>query len=168
MEHVKSGNENFYELIAVIVMPEHVHLLFTPFKGYSLSRIMKGIKGVSAHEINQLRSTKGNVWQDESFDRIIRDQKELDEKLNYMLNNPVKRGLTDDPWNYHGWYFNDKYTDSVGQTFLSDHKDDKNVCPTSCPANCYTNCLTSCLYRYFIISMQSSIPMSIASNMPSF
>ena len=34
------------------------------------------------------------------------DQAEFDEKLQYMLNNPVKRGLVDDPWAYDGWYYN--------------------------------------------------------------
>jgi len=33
----------------------------------------------------------------ESWDRIVRDQTELNEKLSYMLNNPVKKGLTEDP-----------------------------------------------------------------------
>jgi REP element-mobilizing transposase RayT len=121
LEHVKEGEGKFYELIAEVVMPDHTHILLSPLKGYGLSRIMKGVKGVSAHKINQLRKTKGNVWQDESYDRIIRDQKELDEKLNYMLNNPLKKGLTDDPWNYHGWYFNERYNEMVGQTFLSDN-----------------------------------------------
>ena len=34
----------------------------------------------------------------------MRDEDELIEKLNYMLNNPVKEGLIEDPWKYHGWY----------------------------------------------------------------
>jgi len=123
LEHIKEGDGKFYELIAVVIMPDHIHILLIPMEGYALSRIMKGVKGVSAHKINLIRKTKGNVWQDESYDRIIRDQEELNEKLNYMLNNPVKKGLTDDPWNYHGWYFNERYNETVGQTFLSDHED---------------------------------------------
>jgi len=117
LKHIVDGNEKFYTLIAVIVMPDHVHLLLTPNEGYDLSRITKGIKGASARQLNLKRGTSGSIWQDESFDRIIRDQNELNEKLNYMLNNPVKRGLTESPWDYHGWYFN---------------VTDRNVCPT-CP-----------------------------------
>lgn len=111
LKHVINGNEKFYTLIAAIVMPDHVHLLLTPTGGYTISRIMKGIKGTSARELNLKRGTSGSIWQDESFDRIIRDQNELDEKLNYMMNNPAKRGLTDNPWYYHGWYFNDGRSD---------------------------------------------------------
>jgi len=105
LEHIIKGNERFYNLIAATVMPDHIHLLLTPREGYSLSRIMKGIKGTTARQLNLKRKTSGSIWRDESFDRIIRDQNELDEKLNYMLNNPVKRCLIEDPWEYHGWYF---------------------------------------------------------------
>ena len=68
---------------------------------------MHGIKGASAYKINQLRKTKGSVWQKESFDRIVRDGNEFDEKLNYMYNNPIKKELTENPENYVGWYYNE-------------------------------------------------------------
>ena len=70
---------------------------------------MNGIKGVSPHKINLKRNTSETIWQDESFDRIIRNAEELKEKINYMLNNPLKKGLTDNPMNYHGWYYNEKF-----------------------------------------------------------
>jgi hypothetical protein len=69
-----------------------------------LSRITKGIKGASARLINDIRGVHGTLWQDESFDRIVRDQMELDEKLNYLVNNPRKAGLADDPWDYEALY----------------------------------------------------------------
>ena len=106
LKHTIDGNEKFYTLIAAIVMPDHIHLLLTPIVGYNLSRIMKNIKGVSARQLNVKRGETDRstdpIWQDESFDRIIRNQNELDEKLNYMLNNPVKKALTETPWDYHG------------------------------------------------------------------
>jgi hypothetical protein len=64
------------------------------------------MKGVSARLVNESRGKYGSLWQDESWDRIVRDQAEFDEKLQYMLNNPVKRGLVEDPWTYDGWYYN--------------------------------------------------------------
>jgi putative transposase len=106
LEHIRDGNGRFYNCYAGIVMPDHVHLLFQIKKGYTLSRVMRGIKGASAHKINQHRGTQGQIWQNESYDRIVRNGKEFDVKLNYMFNNPLKKGLTDDPSNYVGWYFN--------------------------------------------------------------
>ena len=105
LEQIKEGNHRYYDLIAAVVMPDHVHIVLTPKAEYSLSNIMKGIKGVSAHKINVKRKTSGSIWQDESFDRIIRDEDELNEKIAYMFHNPLKKGLTEDPWSYHGWYY---------------------------------------------------------------
>lgn len=106
LEHFKSGNGIFYSLIAVIIMPDHAHILFTEKDPFSLSRIMKGMKGGSAWKVNKTRNKSGSVWQDESYDRIVRDQNELEREFHYMLYNPVKQGLTNDPWAYHGWWCN--------------------------------------------------------------
>jgi hypothetical protein len=65
---------------------------------------MKGIKGASARQINERRRTSGTVWQNESFDRIMRNQSELDEKVQYIVNNPVKRELVNDPREYPALY----------------------------------------------------------------
>ena len=105
LDHLKQGNIKYYTLFAAVVMPDHVHLILMPEK-YSLSRIMKGIKGVTARLINKYRNTNTYIWQSESFDRIIRNKNEFDEKMAYMLNNPCRKGLTDDPWSYHRWYCN--------------------------------------------------------------
>lgn len=106
LDHAKHGAGKFYALAAVVVMPDHVHLLLQPRRAFDLSRVLKGMKGVSARLVNDSRGEHGNLWQDESCDRIMRDQAEFDEKLDYMLNNPVKRGLVEDPWAYDGWYYN--------------------------------------------------------------
>jgi REP element-mobilizing transposase RayT len=107
LDHIKEGDGTFYDCYAAVVMPDHVHLLFKPKDGVTMSRVMKGIKGVSAHKVNQNRNTKGVIWQKESFDRIVRDGNEFDEKLNYMYNNPLKKELTGNPDNYIGWWFNE-------------------------------------------------------------
>jgi REP element-mobilizing transposase RayT len=104
LNHVRSGDAHFYDLLGAVVMPDHAHAVLAPQSGCSLSRITKGIKGVTAHLVNASRGTTGHLWQDESFDRIIRDQAELTEKLNYMINNPTKAGLVDDPWDYEALY----------------------------------------------------------------
>ena len=117
LEHLLSGDPAFYSLIAAQVMPDHAHMLLCPNPARSLSQIMKGIKGVTARKLNKNRGTKGRVWQDEYFDRIVRDNSELMEKLQYMFHNPLGRGLVEDPLDYDGWYVKDLA--------------DKNVCPTN-------------------------------------
>jgi valyl-tRNA synthetase len=94
----------------VTVMPDHVHLLLTPWESgrgpdgettwHSLSELLHSIKSYSAHEIQRRRESSGSLWQDESFDRIVRDDDEFAEKWGYMTNNPVKAGLVDNPGSY--------------------------------------------------------------------
>ncbi len=91
-------------------MPDHVHLIFIPLinekarEVYSLAEIMDAIKGASAHLINRLLARNGRVWQEESFDRVLRCSEKLDEKVEYILDNPVRRGLVgnheDYPWTW--------------------------------------------------------------------
>ncbi len=115
LNHVKIGNGKFYTLIAAVVLEDHVHLVIKPMEGYNLSRILKGIKGVTARQINLGRSNRGSVWQAESFDRIIRSLSDFEEKLNYMWNNPVKLDLADEPQKYPGWFFNEEYEEYVSK-----------------------------------------------------
>ena len=106
LDHLNGGHGQFYHLLAAVVMPDHVHFLFKPTPPYELSRIMKGIKGVSSRKINERRCTSGRIWQEESWDRIVRDAEELQEKLVYMANNPVKAGLVGSPEEYPYWSCN--------------------------------------------------------------
>ena len=90
-----------YNLFCFSVMPNHVHLIFhLPNEKENISDIMKGIKGFSAFQINKLRNRKGRVWQDESYDHIIRDEDELFALIDYTLMNPVKAGLVE---NWEEW-----------------------------------------------------------------
>ncbi len=82
----------------VTVMPDHVHMLIQPRKRddgswYALPDLLHSIKSFSAHQINERRGTEGAVWQNEYFDRIVRDEDEYVEKFAYMQTNPVKAGL---------------------------------------------------------------------------
>ena len=90
---------------ALVVMPDHVHLIFTPRSDpagspYGLSEILSGIKGASAHAINKLLKRRGHVWQDESFDHILRRDEKLEEKAEYIRHNPVRKGLVARPEEY--------------------------------------------------------------------
>jgi putative transposase len=105
LEHIKRGDPGYYTLFAGTVMPDHVHVVFCPNEGVSLSRITKGIKGVSARFVNERRMRRGALWRDESRDRIIRDEREMGETLEYIFNNAPKRGLCVDGWEYPGFYF---------------------------------------------------------------
>ncbi len=93
------------QVSAAVIMPDHVHLLLRPLPTVDgacrfLGDLLKSTKGFSAREINKLRRRKGTVWQEESFDRIVRDEQEFLEKWRYIRNNPVKTGLVSRPEEY--------------------------------------------------------------------
>ena len=97
-------NKRRFNLHGLVVMPDHVHLVLTPLADengtFSFAEIMQGIKGASAHRINQLLGRKGYVWQQESFDRVLRREENIGDKVDYVLGNPVRAGLVNLPWEY--------------------------------------------------------------------
>ena len=82
-----------YDLIAFVVMPNHVHVLFRMAPNEDLSKIIHSWKSFTAHEISKARKTEGAVWQDEYFDRIVRDEDHLQRLVAYIERNPEKAGL---------------------------------------------------------------------------
>ena len=80
-----------YEVVGYVVMNDHVHVLVWPEDNYPLEDIVQSWKSYTAHQLQQECGRKERVWQDESFDRIVRDEQELYEKMQYILNNPRKR-----------------------------------------------------------------------------
>ena len=93
-------------------MPDHVHLILSPLLDttenvFGLAEIMNGIKGASAHGINKALARKGHVWQDESFDHVLRSDESLRERVEYICQNPVRKRLVervdDYPWLWREW-----------------------------------------------------------------
>ena len=92
-DHITSGDPIYYRLFALVVMPDHVHLIAKPNPGIDLPRMSRGIKGVAARKVNQSRKTTGPLWLGESFDRVVRSERELHEKAGYLIENPLRAGL---------------------------------------------------------------------------
>lgn len=76
-----------YELIAYVVMPNHVHLLVRMLEQYEIMKSIYSIKNFTAKEINKTLGTQGKIWQSESFDRIIRNEDHLKRVIHYIVKN---------------------------------------------------------------------------------
>ena len=61
---------------------------------------MKLIKGVSARNVNQLLGSSGPLWQEESFDHVLRNDESFLEKREYIRQNPVRARLVISPEDY--------------------------------------------------------------------
>ncbi len=77
-----------YNLGDYVIMPNHIHVLVQPTGTSSLGSILHGWKSYSAHQLQQIGCANGAVWQRESFDRLVRDQAELERFRSYILKNP--------------------------------------------------------------------------------
>jgi len=102
---IKDGHNSKYELVAVQVMPDHVHLILKPNADIPLQKVMQWIKGVSALMVNKHRARRGSIWMIDYYDRINRNQSDFEEKLRYLYENPFRAGLTESPENYPGWFY---------------------------------------------------------------
>ena len=90
-----------YDLICYCVMSNHIHVVFKlRAESKSLTSIMHSIKRFTARESNKILNRQGKFWQEESYDRMVRDQMELRNTVEYVINNPVKVGLVN---NWEDW-----------------------------------------------------------------
>jgi REP element-mobilizing transposase RayT len=98
-------NEKRYQLFALVIMTDHVHLLIQPFlksetEFWSIGSILHTIKSYSSKQIPQVMQHIGKVWQDGRYDQLIRGEKEFENKWEYIRQNPVKAGLSKTPEDY--------------------------------------------------------------------
>jgi REP element-mobilizing transposase RayT len=92
------------DLDAAVVMPDHGHAILRITDGSTLSSILHSIKSFSSKRINRVLGRKGPLWLDESFDHIIRNETEWEEKIEYIRQNPVKKELAVRPDDYRWLY----------------------------------------------------------------
>jgi REP element-mobilizing transposase RayT len=94
--HYRERDLQHCQLHSYVVMPNHVHLLMTPL--VEVSKVMQSLKRFTAREGNRILGLTGQpFWQDESYDRLVRDETEFQRIADYIEMNPVKSGLAATP-----------------------------------------------------------------------
>ena len=105
-----------YDLIAWVVMPNHVHVLIRVYEGIMLGKIVQSWKSYTGRRIKDWMGTpstnsalvddqgseksragarRSQVWQREYWDRFIRNERHFNTVVEYIHQNPVKAGLVD-------------------------------------------------------------------------
>jgi REP element-mobilizing transposase RayT len=110
LQHCLHDQGKTIQIYAAVVMPNHVHLLFTALRDangwtFALPEILRAIKGSSARSINKLTGRTGPVWQDESFDHVLRGDESLRETIEDICQNPVRKGLVQKSEDYRWLWF---------------------------------------------------------------
>ncbi len=85
--------EKLLEWFAVVMMPDHFHLVIRIGQGINLSKLMQRIKGSSSYEINRGLGRSGPVWYKGFHDRKIRANENVQGYVRYLYENPVRKGL---------------------------------------------------------------------------
>ena len=86
-----------YCVHAWVVMPNHIHAVFTPAVGWGLSDIVGSWKSFTAKEANKLLGRAGQLWQEDYFDRYVRNEHHYSRVVEYVELNPVKAKLCETP-----------------------------------------------------------------------
>ncbi len=89
-----------YRLHGYVVMNDHVHVMVEPLDKWNLREILHSWKSFTANRLQRFYGRRGAVWQDEYFDRLIRDEAEYCKKRDYIRGNPYTRwpDIGDYPW----------------------------------------------------------------------
>lgn len=113
--HYRDGK--VFDLHAYCIMSNHVHAVFEPLStsdrqsdpakseyNSDLDKKMQSLKRHTARQANIILGREGAFWQDESYDRVIRDPEEYIRTLNYVLEDPVRAGLVSS-WEEWRWTY---------------------------------------------------------------
>ena len=90
-----------YELVAWVIMPNHVHIVIQPFT--ELKKITKTLKGYTARQANVILNREQKpFWHEESYDHWVRDRYALERIVGYVERNPVYAGFVEreDEWRW--------------------------------------------------------------------
>ncbi|HTW45954.1 MAG TPA: transposase [Acidobacteriaceae bacterium] len=118
-------------LCGYVVMPEHVHLLISEPRKAVLAKALQALKvsvAVQQHE--------RPFWQARYYDFNVYTARKRIEKLRYMHNNPVRRGLVarpeDWPWSSFRHYLNgESGTVEIESPWTAMRRDRAGPLPTS-------------------------------------
>lgn len=98
---IKCAAATDWNVPQICFMPDHVHLMTLPMqeREQKLSRVMQRWKSSSKQRLNRA-GFKGDIWQPEFFDRLLRSDESLTDKWRYVEMNPVRARLCAQPGEY--------------------------------------------------------------------
>lgn len=126
--HYRDNKE--YDLYAYCIMSNHVHIVFRHIErdnkienkhiskpqeseDFPITKMLANLKKYTARNCNKVLKRSGSFWQAENYDRLIRNDEELENCIHYTLNNPVKANLVA---NWRQWpysYCKEEFLDSL-------------------------------------------------------
>ena len=84
--------------LALVIMPNHIHWLLQLNQKQSLSKLVHGIKSISA------RTAGKPIWQAGYYDHAIRQDEDMVNIARYIIANPIRAGLVKRVGDYPHWH----------------------------------------------------------------
>ena len=128
----RSKTKYDYKIEAIVILPEHIHMIIKPKIPKEYSKIIRHIKRSFVYGLDEsikeeaktaISSAKyhrgyAGIWQERFYEHTIRDEKDWLEKMEYIRINPIKHGHVA---NLNDWEYSSFYRRSVS------HDADKNT-----------------------------------------
>lgn len=102
-EFASQTTSDWFNGLAHVVMPDHIHWLIQLSTTASLHKVIRRLKGRSARKINLARNSNEPVWQKGFHDHALRSEEAIEDVATYLIYNPLRAGLVDDVNDYPYW-----------------------------------------------------------------
>ena len=111
-----------YELEAYVIQPDHYHLLLDVGTEKTISQIMHSINSYFATQVNNHRGNqiKKKIFEESPWTEIIRDETMYWQKVAYILLNPWREDLVEDPLDEYEFSDLGRWKEDKGEDFLRD------------------------------------------------
>ena len=106
-----------FKIIAICIMPEHIHLILHPENITNYPKIISSVKHYFSRNVGQVCPTddlkigyknkrEKGIFQRRYWEHTIKDEEELNNQINYIHYNPVKHGLVKNvkDWKYSSFH----------------------------------------------------------------
>jgi putative transposase len=104
-------------LCGYVLMPDHWHALIWPQYPLLIWQVLHDVKKTTTLRLHSRRGSRGPLWQHQFWDRLVRHEREFQQRLECMHLNPVRKGLVKRPgeerWSSHSNFALDKATVAV-------------------------------------------------------
>ena len=96
---LSAARANHFAVIAYVFMPDHVHLLV---EGKRADADLKAFAHLAKQRTGFVyaREHRHRLWQPSYYDRVLRDDESMWDVIRYIVENPVRAGLVEDPATY--------------------------------------------------------------------
>ena len=99
-ELLKTAKDLGFNILCYCLMPDHLHVIVSPGEStLSLSKFLNIFKGRTTAIFRERKDLK-KIWQRSAFDHVIRTEENLKGIIEYIRNNPVRKGIVENADDY--------------------------------------------------------------------